>query len=180
MQRTIENPLLKDTITFVRTAAETKGEVSELHVSLRPGGGNPLHYHTSYTETFLALQGTLGLELAGRRKIFLQPGESYLIEAGKLHRFFNATQDEIKFRIEIRPGHQGFEETLRIGYGLAVDGRCYNAQTPKDIRHLALCLIRSDMRLPGLPSVLTPLFRIIAVWARRQGVEQELLDRYCR
>ncbi|PSR51862.1 hypothetical protein AHMF7605_28525 [Adhaeribacter arboris] len=62
MRRIIVNPCLKESIIFVQTAAETNGAVTELIITLQPGGGNPLHYHTSYTETFTALEGELGLE----------------------------------------------------------------------------------------------------------------------
>ena len=50
--RTIENPIIKDKVTFIRTSDETNGEVSEIVVDLAPGGGNEPHYHTSFVESF--------------------------------------------------------------------------------------------------------------------------------
>ena len=49
--RIIENPIIKDKITFVRTSDETNGEVSEIIVDLSPGGGNEPHYHTSQSHS---------------------------------------------------------------------------------------------------------------------------------
>lgn len=180
MQRTIFNPVLRDRVTFIRTAAETNGTVTELEITLAPGGGNPLHYHTSYTETFTALDGVLGLELKNKKKIFLKPGEFYLVKRGEVHRFFNDCDKEIKFRNEVHPGHAGFENALRILYGLASDGQYNNKGLPKDITDLAVCGIMSDMRLPGLMSLAAPFFKLMAARAKKQGKERQLLDKYCK
>jgi quercetin dioxygenase-like cupin family protein len=56
MKRHIVNPVIKDTATFIQTSAESNGTVSEFDFTLMPGGGNPLHYHKTYSETFTALQ----------------------------------------------------------------------------------------------------------------------------
>lgn len=180
MKRTITNPVLKDTVTFIKTSAETNGTVSELEITLLPGGGNPLHYHTSYSETFTALEGNLGLELKNKKTLLLKPGEFYVVKQGEVHRFFNPGDKEIKFRNEVHPGHEGFENTLRILYGLAADGLYNDKGVPKSLTHLAICGIMSDMRLPGLMALTTPLLKFIAARAREKGIEQQLLARYCR
>ncbi len=180
MKRVIENPILNDRVTFIRTASETGGSVSELEISMGPGGGPPLHYHTSYTETYTAIEGEVALEFAGGHTEILKPGESRLVKIGEVHRFFNPTQREIRFRNEVHPGHEGFENALRILYGLATDGLYNDKKVPKDINHLAICAVMSDMRLPGLMALTSQLLKFIAARARRKGIEQELLDRYCR
>lgn len=180
MKRKIINPVLKETITFIKTAAETNGTITELEITLMPGGGNPLHYHTSYIEKFTALEGELGLELKNRRKFILQPGESFVVNIGVLHRFFNPGDKQIRFRNEVNPGHEGFEDTLRILCGLAADGLYNKKGIPKDITHLAICGIMSDMRLPGLMSLMMPVLKMIAARAIKSGRQQHLLNRYCR
>lgn len=179
MKRTITNPILKDSVTFVRTAAETNGAVSELEITLMPGGGNPLHYHTSYAETFTAIEGELGLELKNKRKVYLRPGDFYVVKAREVHRFFNDTDKAIRFRNEVHPGHTGFENTLRILYGLAADGLYNKKNIPKNFTHLAVCGIMSDMRLPGLMSLATPLLKITAARAKQNGEEELLIKKYC-
>jgi len=87
MKRKIVNPELKETVTFIKTAAETNGNESVLDILLQPGGGNPLHYHTSYSELFTALEGDLGLKLKNHQQMILKPGESYLVKKGEVHRF---------------------------------------------------------------------------------------------
>ena len=61
MKRTIINPVIKDIATFVQTAKDSNSKVSELEILLMPGGGNTLHYHKTYSETFIAVDGDLGL-----------------------------------------------------------------------------------------------------------------------
>jgi quercetin dioxygenase-like cupin family protein len=63
MKRTIVNPLIKDAVTFLKTAEETGGTESQLLLTLRPGGKNALHYHKS-SETFTALDGELDLSFS--------------------------------------------------------------------------------------------------------------------
>ncbi|MFD1141154.1 cupin domain-containing protein [Larkinella insperata] len=180
MRETITNPQLKETITFLQTAAQSGGKITELEITLLPGGGNPLHYHTTYSELFTALQGELGLQLKKGPTLFLKPGESYLVKKGEVHRFFNPGPQAITFRNEVRPGHEGFEQTLRILSGLAADGLYNDQGVPKSLTHLAICGILSDMRLPGLMRLTIPVIKLLAARARRSGVEQQLIDKYCR
>lgn len=172
--------MLKETVTFLKTAAETNGAVSDLEITVAAGGGNPLHYHTTYTERFTAIEGDLHLELKNKQVGRLKSGESYLVNRGEVHRFFNPGNAEIKFRNEVHPGHEGFENTLRILHGLATDGLYNDKGVPKRFTHLAVCGIMSDMRLPGLLSLATPLLKIISARAKRNGTEKALLDKYCK
>ena len=97
-------------------------QVSDLGLTLLPGGRNPLHYQMSYSETFTAIDGEAGVGLGRIKKRILEPGNSCTVEHNNLHYFFNPTEKEIKFKTEIKPGHEGFENSLRILYGLAEDG----------------------------------------------------------
>jgi quercetin dioxygenase-like cupin family protein len=53
------NPVIGDEVTFVHTARETGGEHTVARVVLKPGGGNPLHYHLTYAEEFEVVDGCL-------------------------------------------------------------------------------------------------------------------------
>ncbi|RZK38125.1 MAG: cupin domain-containing protein [Pedobacter sp.] len=180
MKRTIYNPALKETITFNKTSVESGGEYSELEISLEPGGGNPMHYHQSYTELFTAVEGELGLELKNGKKLCLSPGESYLVKKGENHRFFNPGNKRITFTNTVVPGSTGLENTLRILCGLAQDGQYSSANIPKNLYHMGICAIMSDMRLTGIAGLVTsPLVRILANVGRSKGIEMELIDKYC-
>jgi mannose-6-phosphate isomerase-like protein (cupin superfamily) len=130
MKRTIVNPVIKDVATFLQTANESSSKVSEIEIVVMPGGGNILHYHKTYSETFIAVEGDLGIKLKDSIKV-LKPGERYTVKPMELHAFFNPTGRPVKFRILIEPGHEGFENSLRILYGLAADGLTDKKSVPK-------------------------------------------------
>lgn len=179
MQRTIINPIFKDTVTFLTTAADTNGKYSECEVTLMPGGGNPPHIHTRFVETFTAIEGHLGLKL-GKKTLVLEPGDSVAVPIGTVHNFFNPGSEMIRFHIRFEPGFEGFNQMLRILYGLARDGKTNRRGIPKSLAAIAIAGELGDTNLPGLWKVVAPLFRLIAARARRNGLEQQLLNTYCR
>ena len=179
MKRTIVNPIIKDTVTFLQTSEETNGKITEAEITLMPSGSNPLHYHKTYSETFRAIEGELGVKLGKKTSRILKPGESYTVAPMALHSFFNPTENEIKFNVTLSPGHTGFENSLRIIYGLASDGFTDKNTIPKSIKHTAIVVCMSDMNLPGLFTFLFPVLKLIAKRAKTSGEEQKLIDKYC-
>ena len=179
MRRTIVNPIIKDTVTFLQTAEESGGKITEANITLMPGGGNPLHYHKTYSETFTAMDGDLGLKLGKKGTKILRAGESHTVEPMSLHGFFNPTDKEIKFNVKLSPGHTGLENSLRILYGLAADGLTNNKSIPKRLKHAAIIVCMSDMNVPGLLTLLYPLLKRMANKAKTDGEEQKLIDKYC-
>ena len=109
MKRVIHNPVLNDTVTFLRTAAESSGAVTEVEAIVMPGASSPPHFHSSYDETITALEGRIRLQLAKGVEVELAPGEAYLIQAGQVHGLSNATESVVRVRSQISPGSQGFE-----------------------------------------------------------------------
>lgn len=178
LTRSIYHPIQRDRVTFRRTSAETGGEYSLLEIELEPGGGNALHRHRTYSERFTVLDGALGVEVDGQVSI-LHPGDTALAPIGSTHRFFSVEGSSARFSVELRPGHTGFEQALRIGYGLAADGQVDQKGHPSNPLHLAVLLELSDIALVGPIVLLTPLFGLLAWIARRQGILQELIARYC-
>jgi quercetin dioxygenase-like cupin family protein len=180
MKRTIVNPVIKDTATFLRTASESNSKLTEIEITLAAGGGNPMHYHKTYSETLTAVDGSLGVKLGKRKVRILKPGESYTVKPMELHCFFNPSASEIKFNIRIEPGHEGFENTLRILYGLALDGLTDNKSIPKSLVHTAVIVEMSDMNAPGLLTLISPLLKLINSRAKAKGIDQQLIAQYCR
>jgi mannose-6-phosphate isomerase-like protein (cupin superfamily) len=179
MERTIYNPLYKDSITFVKTSHETDGEFSEFILTVMPGGGNPVHIHEAHRETFTTITGILGLT-NGDKKISVKPGESVTIDKGVKHNFFNNSGEPCEVAIVFRPGHEGIEKALRIGYGLARDGKTNSKGVPHNPLVAALLFEISETNMPGIFSFLNPLMKMLATRARKKGIEKKLLDTYCK
>lgn len=178
MKKTILNPIFNDTVTFVQTCAESNGRITDIEVTLMPKGRNVLHCH-AYTEKFTAIDGDLGLENEKKQQKILKSGESYTVEPMAWHCFFNPTDREIRFGVQLEPGNERFEYFLRILYGLAADGLTDKKSRPKSIKHAAILLNMADAKMTGLLSLMSPLLKGVAKKAKANGDEQKLIDKYC-
>ena len=149
LSREIYNPVQRDRVVFIKTSSETGGELTLVELQVSPGGGNPLHFHTSFTERFMVDEGELGAQI-GKRRLLLHVGESELVAVRTPHRSFNSsTTSSVRVRVELRPGRPGFEDSLRIGYGLARDGLVNSAGVPRNLLHVAVLAELSDTRILG-------------------------------
>lgn len=177
-RRTIHNPIVGDTLTFIELSKESGGKRTVVEVRLKPGGKSALHYHTSIAETFEALDGLLQLQL-GKEQVFIPAGESITIPAGMTHAYANPSSQEIAFRVVITPGFRGFEQFLQIIYGLATGGQTNKEGMPKKLTHIGVLLAMSDTNLPGAIRVIEPLIKLAGHYATWTGVDRQLVEKYC-
>ncbi len=179
LNRVYENPVFGDKAVFLKTFEETNGDSTLLEITLAPGGGNAMHFHLDFSETFRPITGALLVRIGHERKL-LQPGEVCTVPVKTPHCFQNPSKETIVFQVELQPGHPGFENSLKIAYGLAKDGLTNQKSLPKKFSHLALLATMSGTFPVGIFSLLMPLLQWKAKRARKQGVEQKLIDTYCR
>lgn len=177
-KRVFENPLIKDKVTVLKSADETNGEYLLVQVELAVGGGNNMHYHTTFDEIFVPVEGVLGIDLE-KQKLRLSPGEEATAPLGKLHRFYNPGTSPIIFNVKITPASNRFLEGLSIGYGLAADGKTNKNGIPKSFDHLAVLLDHTDTRLTGFLSLIEPFILRRARRATKRGIKQQLIEQYC-
>jgi len=177
-KRTFANPAINDAATFIKTSEETNGEYTLIEIDLGKSDGPPLHYHNAFSEKFQVEDGVLYLQV-GKEKKILNIGESVTVPAGTPHRFYNETNNQVKFLITLKPGHTGMENFIKIFYGLASDGLTDKKGKPKNFAHLAVALIMSDSNASGFMSLLSPIIRSVAKRSKRNGTEKWLMDRYC-
>ncbi|MBS9523143.1 cupin domain-containing protein [Litoribacter alkaliphilus] len=181
MQRTITNPIFDDKVTFLKTSEETNREYTLLEIELAPKGGNPLHFHTCYTETFTAKEGQLEVKQEGGKSKILQPGESYKVAIMEPHGFHNPNDDKITFHVKLEPGQKGFEDSIRIMYGLAHDGLADKRGLPKDLATNFILAEMGNMESPAfIFKLLSPLGKYMAKKAIKKGKKKELLEMYCK
>lgn len=177
MQRRVENPVIGDVVTFVETSQESGGARTLLEIELAPGGGNTPHYHKTYAEHFRALTGKVVVEVDGVEQE-LAEGDEAIAPPGTLHCFRNRSPDRAVFEVELRPGHEGFEKSLRVGYALAASGLTNKKAVPKNPMHTAVLLDWSEMRLPGVYRLLEQPLKLLARAARRRGLDRALERQY--
>ena len=178
-RRRIWTPVAKDWAVFEKYGRETKGEYTLLTVSIAPGGENAAHWHGSYSETFTAEKGDVGIYSKAIGKIILSPGESVTVTPGEVHYFFNPGAVDVEVKIKLQPAREGFEKGLYILYGLARDGKSANGGIPNNFMHMAVIFSMSDMWPAGLGgAALIPVMKMLAFFGRISGMEERLVRRY--
>ncbi len=148
---TLVNPVTKERMTFLKTAAETNGEYVLIELRAAPGGVvAAAHVHPAQTETFDVISGTLGAKVGGK-KIEAKAGDVLVVEPRVAHKWWNAGEDELVFRCEVRPALQ-FEQLIETMFSLAADGKTNKKGMPNPLR---LAVIANhhlgDVQLPVVP-----------------------------
>lgn len=177
--RTITNKQLGDKITFLQTSEDTHGKLIRVELTMSPNAqGPPLHFHTTFEERFEVLEGQIKVQL--ENKIFhVNKGEKIVIPLGVKHRWFNDSSQAAQTIAEVEPGVVGFENFLRIMYGLAEDGKANKQGLPKKMIHLAVVLDQGDTHIAGPMKLMNFILRYLTNKAKKNGVEEELLKTYC-
>lgn len=178
LPRKISSTLGGYAMEFIKTPEETNGQYLEVEVIMKPKGGNDMHYHTTFTEEFIVVEGVLGIQVE-KEVVHLHPGEKAIAPLNKLHKFFNPSETTpVRFRVLVKPA-RFFEATLRIAHGLANDGLCNKKGLPRSIWHLALLFEMGESYAPLLPHKLqTALCSILAGIARWLGKDKALEKYY--
>ena len=98
----VDNPVTGERILFRRTAAETGGELVDIEVTVKAGGGvAAAHVHPYQTERFEVLEGMLEFR-QGRRRLTAAPGDVVTVTPGTPHSFRNVGEGEARFSTEVR------------------------------------------------------------------------------
>lgn len=179
MKKVFYNPKIKDKVTVLKTAEETNGDHILVEVELAVGGGVGMHYHKTFNETFIPVDGVLGVDV-GKSKLRLHKGEMAVARMKQAHRFYNPGKTPIRFHVKIAPAQNRFLETLSMAYGLAEDGKTNNSGVPKSFDHMAVLMSHADTNVTGFYSLIEPIMLRRAKKAIRKGVLKELQEKYCQ
>ena len=149
--RTVGNPAMGAQATFSPSSEESEdGSVTAICTEPGRASGPPMHYHLEFEETFSCLEGTLYLDVGDRRRVALRPGDSAHVPLGLPHRYYNDTDEPCVFSVVATPGRI-YEDSIRVAYGLAADGRTTKAGIPKHPLDLALTFAMSGSYVTGIP-----------------------------
>ena len=175
--RKIYNPVQRDAATFLETSEETGGARTLAELEVAPGGKVTPHYHLTYSERFQVLEGHLTVDIDGVHHE-LKPGDEAVAAARSVHAWSNPGEERSVVHVELRPGSPGFENGLRVAYGLAADGLVRKNGVPRNPLHAALVLQMGEVRLPGGYAALDRVLGLLAFVARWRGIDRELERRY--
>lgn len=169
------NPIIKDEIEILHESSEKL----IFRTYLEAGGGQAnTHYHTKITEKFKVIEGELTVILNGEKRV-LNSSTKAIVKPFDTHQFFNASGKAVIFEVEITPA-QNIIKGLKIFYGLATDGKVYNNGLPKNIFYTAIGLQMLDAYVSNVPLRHQKIgVSILATIAKKIGVEQTLMSRYC-
>jgi mannose-6-phosphate isomerase-like protein (cupin superfamily) len=150
----IANAVTGEELTFIKTARETNGEAVVLEARVRPNGAvAAAHFHPHQEERFQILAGTAGFRL-GRKKLTAVAGDELVVPARTAHRFWNAGDDDLRFRAEVRPALE-FEALIETMFNLANDGKTNRKGLPNPFRMAVIAKAYRDViRLPFPPVLL--------------------------
>ena len=148
----LENPATGEVLIFRRTASDTGGEYTAFEAFIAPGGHLPAaHVHPHQSERFEITKGTLTLKIDGET-VVASEGDVVTIEAGQAHNFWNKTDDEVSFKVEVRPALK-IESVIETMYGLAADGKTNRFGMPNPLRLAVIAKHHFDtVQLPIVPA----------------------------
>jgi hypothetical protein len=148
-----------------------------MEVSIGPKGGVPLHYHERFSETFKVIEGELNIQV-GKVKMKLKHGDHATAPTNTNHRFYNTSGKPVRFTVELTPASEGFENVLRIAFGLAQDVKAGPNGMPNSFVHNGIILNMGEGSFVGLFSILERVFRYFGHSDKARKIEKELLDKY--
>ena len=115
--QTAVNPATGERVTFVKTAADTQGELLELElVWPRPGQRAPAHVHPEMEERYEVVSGTAAFRIGGHEQT-AGPGEVVTVPPGTTHLAWNPTEEEVRLKVEFRPALRWEEFVVRLFAG---------------------------------------------------------------
>ena len=150
-----------------------------MELNILPGEKTPWHCHTSFSETFEVLKGTLEVG-KGKHIHHLKQGDIATIERNEKHYYHNVSNEECVINATLHPGNKNLENALFILKGLANDGLSSASGIPKKLSDLALFIYLSNSRMVGLQKIAEPFFNYLATRAIKKGSLKELELKYCR
>ncbi len=172
-----ENPVLKNKIEFKELCEETSGTRTVAEVTLKSGGKIPLHYHNEFSEYYEVLEGEVKMQV-GKQIKTLYKGDYLLIPVKAVHRYFNESGSEVRFKVVIQPGNIGYQLLVSVLNGLARDGRVKKNGLPANWLIRGYLSVASGSNVPGMLSWLQPLLNWLYKIAMKRGVDKQLLSKY--
>ena len=166
----VRNPVTGMDIKFIKTAADTGGELLEMESTYnRKTKEPPPHYHPYQAEEFTIVEGELYTRIDGVPRIY-KKGESFHIPARTVHSMWSNSNGKTILNWKTRPAmhSENFFETIA---GLANDGKINRKGRPGLLQSaLIVSHFSSVFRLSKPPIIVQKiLFGVLHIVARIWG-----------
>jgi quercetin dioxygenase-like cupin family protein len=114
--RSIDDPLTGQHLTFSDPADHARGSSLRAVVRLEPAGFVPRHLHLRQDEHLEVLAGSIRLRAGGAVRV-LGPGDTVTIPRRQLHGIANSGTSEASFVLEVHPARR-IERTIRFTFAV--------------------------------------------------------------
>lgn len=138
MSEKITNRLTGETVTFLETTEQTRGQYLLLEVELPPHTVGPaMQRHDLQERDFQIVSGTLSVTTGKPRKTFdLIANDRYGIPKKTFYMYANEQDEPVKFLVRIAPA-KDVEQVMRIHFGLINAGLTNEQGIPLSTAHQA-------------------------------------------
>lgn len=175
--KTIINPAGGETIKVLKEASETNNKYTKVAVHAPAHtDGPPTHFHHSYDEEMLVLEGTMYAKEKGKT-FTLKAGERYNFQKGITHKWWTENE-EVRFEMITRPALEGFHEGANILQNLKPYGLLNTKGIPKSPWHLAAVSSIMETQLRGVLTPLALILEYLATTKKGEAVKQEIKAKY--
>lgn len=155
----IYNPLRRESMRFLETAAGTRGHRLRVAVSTKEIGAPPLlHYHPEQDETVVVRAGRLGCVL-GDRERFVEAGSTIRFQRRVPHTWWNDGPSALEVEVTFEPAG-AMQELLESHYGLVREGKVNAQGVP---RPLQAAVVAWHFRRTWVPARIPAPLRVVAI-----------------
>jgi len=171
--KVISNTVMAGTVKFIKTAADTRGELLEMEATYNTAVDLvPEHYHPYQDEHIEVLAGMVSVHLKGQERTYVT-GENFDFPRNVPHGFLGAAgSEEARILCQIRPAldSETFFETV---YGLVSDGKMKDTGIPNFFQLAVIFRAFNDeLHLTKPPRIVQKiLFGILAPIGRLLGYQ---------
>ena len=172
-----DNPVLQNRIEFKELCEESNGTRTVAEITLKNKGKIPLHYHFEFSEYYEVLEGELKMQV-GKEIKTLNKGDYLLIPVKTVHRYFNESGKDVRFKVVIQPGNIGYQLLVSVLNGLARDRKVNKKGLPVNWLIRGYLSVASGSNVPGILSWLQPLLNWLYKLAIKKKIDKQLLAKY--
>jgi len=172
-----DNPVLQNRIEFKELCEESNGTRTVAEITLKNKGKIPLHYHFEFSEYYEVLEGELKMQV-GKEIKTLNKGDYLLIPVKTVHRYFNESGRDVRFKVVIQPGNIGYQLLVSVLNGLARDRKVNKKGLPVNWLIRGYLSVASGSNVPGILSWLQPLLNWLYKLAIKKKIDKQLLAKY--